>query len=163
MLVSTHSLRGCIFSVALFNWTPLCPIVGRQHTSPAAPTTSTAALAQEGMWEYISSPLHRGGPNSPIHLIPTNLTPVLAPPTQHVVRRLPCLFSHKSTHTFSFINKNHRWSKMTKFLISYTYVACFHFTKINFLNSYVHHAPSSCTIVFCLQCTITFNPALLSV
>ncbi|KAI4894265.1 hypothetical protein NFI96_016288, partial [Prochilodus magdalenae] len=25
----------------------LCPIVGRQHTSPAAPTTSTAALAQE--------------------------------------------------------------------------------------------------------------------
>lgn len=27
----------------------LCPIVGRQHTSPAAPTTSTAALAQEGM------------------------------------------------------------------------------------------------------------------
>uniref|UniRef100_A0A672SCY4 calcium/calmodulin-dependent protein kinase n=1 Tax=Sinocyclocheilus grahami TaxID=75366 RepID=A0A672SCY4_SINGR len=25
-----------------------CPIVGRQHTSPATPTTSTAALAQEG-------------------------------------------------------------------------------------------------------------------
>lgn len=26
---------------------PLCPLVGRQHTSPAA-TTSTAAMAQEG-------------------------------------------------------------------------------------------------------------------
>uniref|UniRef100_A0A673LKQ1 calcium/calmodulin-dependent protein kinase n=1 Tax=Sinocyclocheilus rhinocerous TaxID=307959 RepID=A0A673LKQ1_9TELE len=29
--------------------------VGRQHTSPAAPTTSTAALAQEGMKLYLSS------------------------------------------------------------------------------------------------------------
>uniref|UniRef100_A0A4W4EL68 calcium/calmodulin-dependent protein kinase n=1 Tax=Electrophorus electricus TaxID=8005 RepID=A0A4W4EL68_ELEEL len=29
--------------------------VGRQHTSPAAPTTSTAALAQEGMKMYVSS------------------------------------------------------------------------------------------------------------
>lgn len=28
-------------------WIPLCPLVGRQHTSPAA-TTSTAAMAQEG-------------------------------------------------------------------------------------------------------------------
>ncbi|RXN23969.1 calcium calmodulin-dependent kinase type II subunit gamma isoform X2 [Labeo rohita] len=34
-------------SIASPNSTPLCPIVGRQHTSPAAPTTSTAALAQE--------------------------------------------------------------------------------------------------------------------
>lgn len=37
------------FSVAPVppHWIPLCPIVGRQHTSPAA-TTSTAAMAQEG-------------------------------------------------------------------------------------------------------------------
>lgn len=43
-LVKAHGL-----TLVLPNGMLLCPIVGRQHTSPAAPTTSTAALAQEGM------------------------------------------------------------------------------------------------------------------
>jgi len=50
---SRNDTNGCrAFSEALVtpvppHWIPLCPIVGRQHTSPAA-TTSTAPMAQEG-------------------------------------------------------------------------------------------------------------------
>lgn len=42
-------VKGCGLTLVPPNGMLLCPIVGRQHTSPAAPTTSTAALAQEGM------------------------------------------------------------------------------------------------------------------
>ncbi|TSK22603.1 Calcium/calmodulin-dependent protein kinase type II subunit gamma [Bagarius yarrelli] len=48
MLVSRNfSVKGHGIMLVLPNGMLLCPIVGRQHTSPAAPTTSTAALAQE--------------------------------------------------------------------------------------------------------------------
>lgn len=42
-------VKGHCLTLVPPNGMLLCPIVGRQHTSPAAPTTSTAALAQEGM------------------------------------------------------------------------------------------------------------------
>lgn len=87
--------KGNLFSrgfensyIASPNSTPLCPIVGRQHTSPAAPTTSTAALAQEGMWECISSPRHQGDQRAPSTMSP-NSRPPSALPNQHAANEKP--------------------------------------------------------------------------
>lgn len=94
--------------------------MGRQHTSPAAPTTSTAALAQEGMWECISSTHHRGGPASPVLYDPTILTSPFTPPSEHAANgSLPCLPS-PHTHTLPFMNDQcSSWFRKEDFLALY--------------------------------------------